>query len=291
MTRAGDSPYEMSPTGLLDDATIDALAVGDPVDPRFDRLVPLADGLRALGDEPLPPVSAGLEAVLAGSSGGGRPLAVDGDDGDDGDEVAQRRRQPRRRRRGMIPARVAARGVVAKVALGAVVAFTGLAVAGASGALPDLVAAPARWVVESLTPFEPAGGGTGDAPDGGTGRSTGPAPTSEPDTSSEPRSDDGTYGDDVSDDATGDSDGQTGVDGDQVSDEAPGAENRPDQPDHPGQTGRDRASETPAGTVLPSTPAATAPGSTSPAATAPGNTAPGATAPRATTSTTAAAST
>jgi len=57
----------------------------------------------------------------------------------------------------------------------------------------------------------------------------------------------------VSDDATGGSDGENGVDGQQISEEAPGADHRPDSagssdegPGQPDSTGLDRANETPA---------------------------------------------
>jgi hypothetical protein len=54
------------------------------------------------------------------------------------------------------------------------------------------------------------------------------------------------FGDRVSRDATGTSDGERGVDGDTISDEAPGAAHRPADPGQPASSGLDRAGETPA---------------------------------------------
>ncbi len=70
----------------------------------------------------------------------------------------------------------------------------------------------------------------------------------------------------VSSDATGESDGENGVDGQQISDEAPGAANRPDngsRPDEPpgqsGETGLTRANQTPAADHAPDSVPSTVP--------------------------------
>jgi hypothetical protein len=62
----------------------------------------------------------------------------------------------------------------------------------------------------------------------------------------------------VSTDATGESDGEPGVDGSEISEMAPGAANRPTDPGQapaeagqPDATGTDRATETPAASYLP----------------------------------------
>jgi hypothetical protein len=200
VTPSGVDDGDMSPTRLVDDETMDALVEGEPVDPRFEPLRPLADGLRALGDESLAPPSPELAAAFAGR-------------GRDGDELAARRWRSAR------STRVAA----VRVGAGAAVAAVALVVAGVAGALPGPVETPVRRVVEAVTPFEVDDPGSGGVPAGN------------------PRPAAGRPGARVSDDATGRSDGERGVDGDVVSDEAPGAANRPDDPagaDDPGEDGQ-----------------------------------------------------
>jgi hypothetical protein len=99
-----------------------------------------------------------------------------------------------------------------------------MAGAAAAGVLPDQASDAVRHAVEAVTPVE----------------FTEPAdehPTN--------------FGDRVSRDATGASDGQRGVDGDTISDEAPGAVHRPADPGATASTGLDRATQTPAAPHLP----------------------------------------
>jgi hypothetical protein len=216
----GDSDYQMPLTEPLDDEAIEAIVAGAPVDARLTRFVALAESVRTLGDEPLPPPSPALEAVFAGE---------------------RRYRWPAggRARRGtvrLVAAKVAGLGLVAKAALGASTAGVAVVAAGASGALPDTFDQKVQGAIEAVTPIE--FDDPGDSRDsGGPGREDGTEP--------------GSFGDRVSRDATGESDGQPGVDGDEISDEAPGSEQRPDQP---GSTGLDQADETPAGPNLPTEP-------------------------------------
>ncbi|HEY8523761.1 MAG TPA: hypothetical protein VIL48_02275 [Acidimicrobiales bacterium] len=240
----------MPSTGLLDDATIEAIVAGDEVDARFEQLVAFVRDVQALGDGPPPPPSPALEAVLAGRT---RPGLWSG---------------RRTGRLGAVTVRVAGLGAVAKIGLGISVAAAGAAVAGAGGVLPGPIADDVRGAIEAVTPVEFGGPGASDEPAG--------------------RDDPARFGDRVSADARGGSDGAPGGDGREIFDEAPGAAHRPDHAGPDGH-GPDRVAETPAGTrpVAPSgatqTPAATAPGPaggappgvTTTTITVPGTTAPG----------------
>jgi hypothetical protein len=120
--------------------------------------------------------------------------------------------------------KVAGLGFAAKLGLGTAAAVVGMAGAAAAGVLPDAAQNAVRHAVEAVTPVE----------------FTDPAderPTN--------------FGERVSNDATGASDGDHGVDGDVISDEAPGAVHRP--ADHGGSadSGLARAGETPAAAHLP----------------------------------------
>jgi hypothetical protein len=120
--------------------------------------------------------------------------------------------------------RVASLGFAAKLGLGTAAAALSMAGAAAAGVLPDQANDAVRHAVEAVTPVE----------------FTEPAdehPTN--------------FGDRVSSDATGASDGEPGVDGDAISDEAPGAAHRPADPGQPASTGLDRAPQTPAAAQLP----------------------------------------
>ena len=120
--------------------------------------------------------------------------------------------------------RVAGLGFTAKLGLGTAVAVVGMAGAAAAGVLPDAAQHAVRNAVEAVTPVE----------------FTEPAdehPTN--------------FGERVSNDATGASDGDHGVDGDVISDEAPGAVHRPADPGGSADSGLTRAGETPAASHLP----------------------------------------
>jgi hypothetical protein len=129
--------------------------------------------------------------------------------------------------------KVAGLGLVAKLGLGASLVAAAAAGAGAAGALPASANHAVRGAIEGVTPIEFDSHGN----------------------------DEGNFGDRVSADATGESDGENGVDGQQISDEAPGAANRPDSgpadaPGQSGETGLTRANQTPAADHAPDTPGA-----------------------------------
>jgi hypothetical protein len=122
-----------------------------------------------------------------------------------------------------------AAGLARRVAAGAALTAAGIAAAGAAGVLPAAATGAVRDAIAVVTPL-------------GSGDPAGDAPS---------------HGDRVSDDATGQSDGEPGVVGSDVADQAPGAAHRADPAtgDVPGQTdvtGVDRAAETPAAPHLPS---------------------------------------
>jgi hypothetical protein len=131
--------------------------------------------------------------------------------------------------------KLASLGLAAKIGVGATIATASVAGAGAAGALPDQANERAREAIEAVTPItfdEPA---TPVADDQGDN-----------------------FGDVVSSDATGESDGEPGVDGSEISSTAPGAAHRPTDPGQaPAQpaaadgTGLDPATGTPAAPVLP----------------------------------------
>ena len=123
--------------------------------------------------------------------------------------------------------KVAGLGRRAKMGLGAGLATAGVLAAGAIGVLPAAATNAVRGAIEVVTPVQ--FNDNQDHPEN--------------------------FGDRVSTDATGESDGENGVDGRQISEEAPGADNRGDsaRPDAPpgetGVTGQDRADQTPAVTA------------------------------------------
>jgi hypothetical protein len=227
VTETGDYESDMPPTGLLDDETIDAIVAGDEVDARFDQIVAFARHVRSLGDEPLPPASPALEAVFAGLDD------ADADHGDYADDAVVTTIDARRRRRRFAGAvaKVAGLGLAAQVGLGASVAAAGVVAAGAGGVLPGPATNGVRSAIEAVTPID----------FGGSGASDEPARRDDPDR----------FGDRVSTDATGESDGSPGVDGGEISDEAPGAAHRPGAPGTTDNRGLDRAGETPAAPHVP----------------------------------------
>ena len=141
-----------------------------------------------------------------------------------------------------IAAKVATLGAVAKIGLGTSLAAASVTGAGIVGVLPDPADDAVRDAIETVSPVDFGDHGTeAEHPDN--------------------------FGDDVSDDATGESDGEHGVDGQQISEEAPGADHRPDSAGtsgegsgQPDSTGLDRANETPAEPNAPGTSPSTVPG-------------------------------
>ena len=226
MSGTGDDVPEMPLTALLDDRAIDALIDGEPVAAWAEPLAVFAARVRAAGEGRPPRPSPALARLLAGglapdgAAPATEPLLV---------AVPVQRGAPASRRR-LVASRVAGIGLVAKVAIGATAAAAGVIGAGAAGILPGSAGRVVRDAIEFVTPVEfhddegPAGGGKGVSDreaDGDQG-------VDEP----------GEHGDTVSSDATGEADGQHGVDGQDVADTAPGAENRPTDPGRSGTAGQ-----------------------------------------------------
>lgn len=230
---------------MLDEDTIEAIVRGRPVDGPARPLAAFARAVRVVGDAPGAAPNAELARFLRGGGatvvGGATDL-----------EAADR---PVAGRVTVLAARVAALGA-AKLVLGATLAAASVTGAGAAGVLPGPADDAVRSAIETVTPvrFDDEGDGGGEAGEGdGTGDDERPAGAGE-------------HGDEVSDDATGESDGVPGVDGPSVAEGAPGAEHRPDDPGAAGDgtgpsdaTGLDRADETPAEPRAPDAPPATVP--------------------------------
>jgi hypothetical protein len=133
-------------------------------------------------------------------------------------------------------------GLAAKIGVGVTVAMASVAGAGAAGVLPDQANQRARDAIETLTPVEL------DDPADNQGEDVG-----------DPADNHGeNFGSVVSSDATGESDGEPGVDGSEISSLAPGAAHRPAEPGQapaqagpPEGTGHDQATESPAAPHVP----------------------------------------
>jgi hypothetical protein len=244
VSTAGDDVPEMTSVPLLDDATMDAILDGDRVPHGLDHLAAFAAGVRAVGDRPASPPSPQLAALLTH----GAPAAA---------PCRPTRAVPRRTRRRSVLAKAAGLGLAAKIGVATTAAAAGVAGAGAAGVLPGSAGSAVRGAIEAVTPVEFSD--RGDRPDerrGSTADQDMPdGVTGEADDPSLP----GEHGDRVSSDATGEADGEPGVDGPTVADQAPGATNRPAEPT--GETGvtppAGSAPGTPGGPE--DTPAATAP--------------------------------
>jgi hypothetical protein len=128
---------------LLDDATIDALVTGEPVDARLGDLAAFSREARALGDGPAPRPSPALAALIAR----GGPAA-------EWTTPTEPVSRPRRRRATSVAASLAGLGALAKVALGATVGVAGVAAAGAAGVLPGPADRQVRDVIEATTPID-----------------------------------------------------------------------------------------------------------------------------------------
>jgi hypothetical protein len=151
-----DYKDEMHAQRELDDATVEAVLIGEPVSAELEPLAAALGALRALPGQPVRPSEA-LAARMA--------------TGDFASAVAPR---PSRRSAGRHVARrrLAALPLRAKVAAGSVLALGGLASATAAGALPDQAQQGVESVIEIMTPFEFADSNFGhevsdDARDGG----------------------------------------------------------------------------------------------------------------------------
>jgi hypothetical protein len=215
----------MKATRLLHDDVIEAIVRGDDVHPAHHPLATFAEWVRALGDGPAPVASPELAALLDGSAAPG-PCAID----DDVAVVACPGGRTGRKHMFF--------GPMAKLGLGAALTVAGVGTAGAVGMLPAAANDAVRGAIEVVSPVDFA-----------------PASDNENDN----------FGSRVSSDATGESDGEHGVDGQQISDEAPGAAHRPDgvpadePPGQSGETGLTRANQTSAAPHAPDAPPSTVP--------------------------------
>jgi hypothetical protein len=123
-----------------------------------------------------------------------------------------------------VVARVTGAKRLVRVGVGASLTAAGILGAGAVGLLPAAANNAVRGAIEVVTPVQ----------------------------FDEPRDHPENFGNRVSSDATGESDGENGVDGQEISDENPGADNRDggsspdDPPGQSGETGQGRADQTPA---------------------------------------------
>jgi hypothetical protein len=151
-----DYPGEMPVPSRIDDATAEALFAGRAVHPDLAALATAVQALRDVSQQPAPPPSAALAAMMAA---GAFPAPAEAP------SVRQRflrvvgtlRRQGFGRVRGL---RLAARLGVAGLAVGVV----GFGSAGFAGSLPEPAQQRFESVVESVTPFRFAERPGGEAP-------------------------------------------------------------------------------------------------------------------------------
>jgi hypothetical protein len=205
---------------------IEAILRDEPVADVYGAVAAFAAQMRVLENAPAPAASADLAEMLAGPVG---LVAVGRPGGRPG-----RKRMPGIESVAGLGGKVASLGLVAKLGLGTSLAAAGVVGAGVAGVLPAAANEAVRDAVEVVSPVQ------------------------------FDSNDDTNFGDRVSTDATGESDGVNGVDGQQIADEAPGAANRPDSgpadepPGQSGETGLTRANQTPAVDHAPDTPGASA---------------------------------
>jgi hypothetical protein len=205
----------------------EAIVRGDPIPEMCEPLGAFAELVRELGCAPAPRPSPELARLLAGRRG---DLVAVGTTGG----RRERKQMPGIDRVAGLSGKVASLGLVAKLGLGASLAAAAATGAGAAGMLPAAASHAVQGAIEGVTPIEFDSNGN----------------------------DDTNFGDRVSADATGESDGENGVDGQQISDEAPGAAHRADSaspdeaPGQSGETGLTRANQTPAADHAPDTPGA-----------------------------------
>src|SRR5262245_6722758 len=213
----------MKATPDIYEALIEAIVGGQPVPEAYEPLGTFAEQVRLLGSAPAPTPSPELATLLARRRA---DLVAVGSKGGG----RERKRMPGIDRVAGLTGKVASLGLVAKLGLGASLAAAAAAGAGAAGVLPASANHAVRGAIEGVTPVEFDSNGN----------------------------DDSNFGDRVSADATGESDGENGVDGQEISDEAPRAAHRPgsEAPGQSGETGLTRANQTPAAEHAPDTPGA-----------------------------------
>jgi hypothetical protein len=238
----GDDGAGMRASRIIPDDVIEAIVRDQPVDSSFAPLVAFARQVRALGDAPVPRPSSELAALLEGRA---QPDLGSVDDvgtlgeASSGGRSERNRRMPGIRTLAGVTSKVASLGLVAKIGLGTSLAAAGVASAGTAGVLPASANHAVRDAIEVVSPVEFSEPGDSEAPD--------------------------RFGERVSSDATGESDGEKGVDGREIADDAPGADHRPDPavadeaPGQSGETGLTQANETPAAPHAPDKPPNTTP--------------------------------
>lgn len=238
MRPTGDDLRGMGATGQIHDDVIDAVVRGDAVHGVHAPLAAFARQVRALGDEPVPAPSGELAALLGGSPRPRRALRAVGAPVPAGTaDRSERKSMSDVSRLAGMTGKVAGLGLAAKFGLAASLAAASIGGAGAAGVLPAAANHAVRAAIEVVTPVD----------------------------FGERHQDTTNFGDRVSDDATGASDGVPGVDGRQIADEAPGADHRSDSavpgepPGQSGDTGLTRANETPAAPHAPDVPPTTVP--------------------------------
>jgi len=226
VTPCGDDDGGMKASSDIYEALIEAIVRGDPVPEACGSLGTFAEQVRLLGCAPAPPPSPELATLLAGRIDDLVAVVRVGELGG----RRERKSMPGFDRVAGLTGKVASLGLVAKLGLGASLAAAAAAGAGAAGVLPAAANHAVRGAIEGVTPVEFDSNGN----------------------------DDSNFGDRVSSDANGESDGENGVDGQVISQEAPGAAHRPDSgaPGQSGETGLTRANQTPAAENAPDTPGA-----------------------------------
>jgi hypothetical protein len=223
----GDDGDDMEAARHIHDDVIEAIIRGKPVPGVHEPVVAFARQVRAIGEGPVPAPSAELAALLGGRARprlrlvGSTRLAGASPGGRSG-----RNRMLGIDRAAGITGKVAGLSLVAKLGLGTSLAAAGVAGAGAAGVMPTAANNAVRGAIEVVSPLE-------------FGPHDDDTPTDN-------------FGNRVSADATGDSDGVNGVEGRQIADDAPGAVHRPDpgavdeSPGQSGDPGLARANDTPA---------------------------------------------
>jgi hypothetical protein len=205
MSACGDHEAGMNLSWHIDEEAVEAIISGEPVDDRFEPLVAFAHQVRATGDGPCPKPSAELTTLFEGHTSaelgpGARSVTVTLPVGTGRVRRAPATPSARKRRPSIaaVTAKVAGLGLLAKIGLGASIGLGGVAAAGATGVLPEPASNAVRTAIDTISPLELRNSST----------------------------EQDRFGDRVSTDATGESDGVPGVHGPDIANEAPGAEHR-----------------------------------------------------------------
>lgn len=233
MSVSGDHQAGMHSLRHMNDEAVEAIISDEPVDGQFEPLVAFAHHVRATGAGPCPKPSAELIALFEGHASAefgpvARSVTVTLPAG-----TGRARRAPatpsapkRRRSIAAVAAKVAGLGLLAKIGLGASIGLGGVAAAGATGVLPEPASNAVRTAIETISPLELRNSST----------------------------EQDRFGDRVSTDATGESDGVPGVHGPDIANEAPGAERRsPTADDALSQAGEGRRGNNPPAPATPDT--------------------------------------